>query len=373
MGMKLSGSLNLTGSINCSGSINGANNLVTTASFNNYTSSYMPTAIVRSNNPILINSQTPIIVTDMTVAPDAGTYIINFNSQFTVDNTSNETLEAAEALQTLYDELMALSATETGHAATYGSETLSPGIYTQAGAATITGDLTLDGGGDTASLFVFRQNGALTISAAAQVLLTNGAQSNNVWFVSEGASSTGANSIISGSIISNQAAVSTGADTKIQGRMLAINGAASVGATSIFTEPIGNSVSTLGSLDLFNIFCATGSITNTGASEIELSVGTNDGTITGFGTAIVGGSLIAGGSVNLTIFRCGVYVDGVIIDDSLRSTSRPFAAETFEFPIILQTVATINEGQVIDIRGYSELGIQTIGPQMSLVITPITT
>jgi hypothetical protein len=333
--------------------------------------SLTPTIITKTNNSILINSKTPIIVTDMMVTPNAGTYIVTFNSQFVVQDTSSQTSQTAEDLQTLYDELMALSATETGHAATYGSETLGPGVYTQAGAANITGTLTLDAGGDPNALFVFRSVGAFTTAAGAEVVLINGAQSSNVWFVSEGASSTGANSIISGSILANQAAVSTGADTKIQGRMLAINGAASVGAASIFTEPIGNSVSTLGSLDLFNIFCATGSITNTGASEIELSVGTNNGTITGFETATVGGSLIPGGSANLTMFRCGVYVDGVIIDDSLRSTSRPFTAETFEFSIVLQTVVTINEGQVIDIRGYSELGVQTIGPRMSLLLTPI--
>jgi hypothetical protein len=73
------------------------------------------------------------------------------------------------------------------------------------------------------------------------------------------------------------------------------------------------------------------------------------------------------------VFRVGVYIDGVIIQDSLRSTSRPFVAETFEFPIVLQTVATITAGQTIDVRAYSELGIQTVGPRMSFVYTPILT
>ena len=128
---------------------------------------------------------------------------------------------------------------------------------------------------------------------------------------------------------------------------------------------------TLGLVDLFNIFCGAGGITNTGASEIQLSIGTNAGTITGFDTATVGGSIIPGGSSTLTVFRVGVYIDGVIIQDSLRSTSRPFIAETFEFPIVLQTVATITAGQTIDVRAYSELGIQTVGPRMSFVYTPI--
>jgi len=359
--------------LNISGNINGAPNLVTTSSFNTYTASLIPTAIVRSNNSTIINSPTPIIINDMSASLGAGTYIVNYNTQFTVDTTSNITLTASENLQTLYNQLYALPATVTGHAASHGGgETLGPGIYTQPAAMDITGTLTLDASGDVDALFVFRCVGAFTTAAGASVLLTNGAQSSNVWFVSEGAASTGANASISGSILANQAAVSTGADAKIQGRLLAINGAAGLGSATTFTEPIGTSVSaSIGSINLFNIYCATGSITNTGASSIQLSVGTNDGTITGFETATVGGSIIPGGAATTTIFRAGVYVDGVIIDDSLRSTARPQAAETFEYPIVLQTVATLTAGQTIDVRAYSESGIQTVGPRMSLVITPI--
>jgi hypothetical protein len=383
------GNTTITGSLGISGNINGAPNLVTTASFNSYTASQSsltyvtntsfnsytasqsPLAYLSSANNVLINSPTPIIVTGMSASPNMGTYIVNFNSEFTVDDTSSQTLQASIDLQALYAELIAIPATVTGHAATYGSETLTAGVYTQAGAATITGTLTLDGGGNSNSLFVFRNAGAFSTGASANVLLINGAQSNNVWFVSEGASSTGASAIISGSMLSNQAAVSTGAGTRIQGRILAINGAAGLGAASIVTAPVGTSVSTLGSLDVFNIFCGAGSVSNTGASEIELSIGTNNGTITGFATATVGGSIVPSGAGTLSKFRCGVYVDGNIVQNSLRSATKPFEAETFEFPIVLQTVTTISEGQTIDIRGYSELGTQTIGPRMSLVLTPI--
>ena len=337
------------------------------------------TALTESNNAILIDRPTPVIITDMTASLPAGTYLVNFNSQFTVDDTSSQTAQAKAELIVLYDQLDALTATgsETDRGAnslTYGSETLGPGVYIQTGATNVTGTLTLDAGGDPDALFVFRTAGAFTTGVGAEVILAGDATSENVYFVSEGASSTAADAIFRGSLLANQAAVSVGADTRLEGRMLAVNGAVSLGAASIITAPTGttNSSLTLGSvLALFNMFSAQGGVSSTGASEIELSIGTNDGAITGFNTATVGGSIIPGGAGTQTVFRCGIYIDGVIIEDSLRSTSRPFEAETFEYPIVLQTVATITAGQTIDVRAYSELGIQTVGPRMSLVLLPI--
>ena len=333
--------------------------------------------VIKTANAVLIDTPTPTIITDMTLTPPAGTYLVNFNSQFTVDSTSSQTLQAKADLIILYDELIALTATgsETDRGAnplTYGSETLGPGVYIQTGATNVTGTLTLDAGDDPNALFVFRTAGAFTTGVGAEVVLAGGATSSNVFFVSQGAASTAADAIFRGTILANQAAVSTGAGTTLEGRMLAINGAVSLGAASILTAPTGtiNSSLTLGTvLAIFNMFAGTGSISSTGASEVQLSVGTNAGTITGFDTATVGGSLIPGGSSSLAIFRCAVFVDNVIIPDSLRSDTRPIAAETFEFPFILQTIATLDGTQTIDVRARSLLGIQTVGPRMSLILT----
>ena len=369
------GNTTITGSLGISGNINGAPNLVTTSSFNAYTASHSPIAFTRSNNAVLIDSPTPIIVTDMSTSPNLGTYIVNFNSQFTVDDTSSQTAQAKTDLIALYNQLNAMTASgdETNRGAnstTYGNETLGPGVYIQTAATNIAGTLTLNGTSD--DLFVFRTAGAFSTSTFAEVILSGGAVSNNVWFVAEGTATTGADSNISGSLLANQAASSTGARAKLQGRVFSVTGAPSID-TSILSAPTGtiNSYLSLGSLDLFNIFCGTGAPSNAGASTVQLSVGTNSGAITGFQTATVGGSIVPAGAGSLSIFRVGVYVDGVLIQDSLRSTSKPFEAEHFEFPIVLQTVTTITQGQTIDIRGYSELGIQTIGPRMSLVLTPI--
>jgi hypothetical protein len=51
-------------------------------------------------------------------------------------------------------------------------ETISPGIYSISGAS-ITGNLTLDGGGNSISIFVIKQM-ALWPQAQIQIILTNG-------------------------------------------------------------------------------------------------------------------------------------------------------------------------------------------------------
>ena len=329
------------------------------------------TAIVSDSNTVAILTPTPTIVTGMTATPSAGSYLVNFNSQYTIDDISSQTAQAKTDVIALYDELMALTTTVTRAGGVYGNgETLTAGVYDFAAATSLNGILTLNAQGDSTKQFVFRCTGAFTTNTFSEVALTGGALSSNVWFVSEGAGSTGADTIFRGSILANQAAVSTGARTTMEGRLLAITGENSINTTT-FTIPTGTSQSTLGSISNFTMFTGTGALGNAGASVIPQSVGTNAGAITGFATATVGGSIITPTSPSQSSFSCGVYIDGVLISNSQRVTDKPFEALNFEYPVILQTVATITAGQTIDIRASSLLGEQHIGPRMSLVMTPI--
>ena len=330
----------------------------------------------RDNNDtsVAITTSTPTIITGMTHdIPNNVPQLVNFNSQFTVNTTSSETAQAKTDLVALYDRLVALTATVTDHAATHGSETLGPGVYTTAGAMNITGTLTLNG--SATDLFVFRCAGAFTTGASAEVILTGGAVSSNVWIVAEGAASTGASTVFRGNIMANTAAVSTGASTSIEGRMMAISGAVGIGAASIVTAPTGTSVQALGTLDSFNLFTGTGAVSTTGTdTTVALGIGTNSGNITGFVVANVGGNIVPGGAPNIAEFHVGVYIDGVVIPDSIRTSHRSADHEGSEHPIVLQTVADIStEGQTIDIRAYSTLGTCTVGPGMIMVLTPVTT
>jgi len=322
-------------------------------------------AVVESNNTVVANSNTPTVITDMSMVLGAGQYLVTFNSEYT-DTLGRVTATAAADLAILYDYLIELPATVTDHASAYGSgETLGPGVYTQAAASSIAGTLTLDAGGDPNALFVFRSAGALTTAASTNVVLINGATSKNIWWVSQGSISTGADSVIRGSLFTNQAAVSTGARTQIEGRMLAINGAAAVGDASIFTEPTGTSVAPLGSIALFSIFAAIGGISNTGESEIALSIGTNSGTITGFETATVSGEIYPGGIADLAVISYGIYVGGVLVADSARSQTHTTLVSGW--PMSLQTIITLPSPQTVDVRTKAPIGEFSIGPGMSFV------
>ena len=349
------------------------------------TGEIVPSAIVngpktyitqKSNNTLLVEAATPtapLIVPLMSITLPAGTYSIVYNSEFRVTDTSSVTTIAKSDLVTLYNELNAMNATVVDHGVTYGSETLSPGVYTNAAATNVTGTLTLDGGDDTNALFVFRTGGAFSTAASAEVLLTNGARSANVWFVSEGASSTGANSIMKGNILANQAAASVGNNTHIEGRMFAINGAAGIDASAFtIAAPVGPSIATLGAtLGDFSIFCGVGNVSNTGTSSVALNIGTDAGTITGFESSTIEGNLFPSGSDTLGKIFAGIYIDGVLFESSQRSQTRTFREVGSEFPLLLQSVISTTADQVVDIRVYTSIGKVRIGPNMLLIAEPL--
>jgi len=70
------------------------------------------------------------------------------------------TVKAKEDLDKAYTTLMGLANTVTDHGAAFGSgETIAPGIYAIAGAGSLAGTLTLDGGGDSNAVFVLSLQG----------------------------------------------------------------------------------------------------------------------------------------------------------------------------------------------------------------------
>jgi len=341
------------------------------ASVSTRSNSHSPTVLTSDSTIVSIQTSTPVIITGMTLTPSPGSYLVNFNSQYTIDDTTSITLPAKQDVIALYTELDALVSTVTRTGSVYGNnEILTAGVYDYTPASTLNGKLTLNAEGDSTKQFIFRCGGTFTTTANSEIELISGSISSNVWFVSEGAASTGADSIFKGSILANQAAVSAGARTNFEGRLLTITGGNTIDSTT-FTLPTGTSQSTLGLISSFTLFTGTGAVGNTGASILPQDVGTNAGAITGFATATVGGSLIPGGASEITRFSCGVYIDGILISNSRRVTYKPFEALNFEYPVILQTVATITAGQTIDVRASTELGKQHIGPRMSLSFTPL--
>jgi hypothetical protein len=217
-------------------------------------------------------------------------------------NTDTVTAQAKKDLFIAYHQLISVPVTDATHTPAFGgSETLTPGVYTVAGAGSLAGSLTLDALGDTNALFIFRFGGAYATGASSSVILTNGARSCKVFWVAEGAITLAASTVMKGTMLANHAAVSAAASCNIEGRMLSTTGAIAFGPAIISIPPC-NSDSSLppissccnpnfGATIDFVIFTSNGAVSNVGNSNLTKNVGTDLGSFTGFGTATVIGSM----------------------------------------------------------------------------------
>ena len=142
-------------------------------------------------------------------------------------NSTSETAQCASDLAALYLELT-LRTADAQTDGNYGGSitTLTPGIYNTVGAITVTGNLTLDGQGNPDARFIIRSVGAFTSGATSKIILTNGTQAKNVFWVINGAIAIGANVDAKGIFINN-AAISLGANDKLEGSILTTNGSIS--------------------------------------------------------------------------------------------------------------------------------------------------
>jgi hypothetical protein len=132
-------------------------------------------------------------------------------------------------VQAAYDEIFAMTPTETGHAPAYGGgETLLPGVYAIGAAGSVGGDLTLDADGDTEAIFIFKFGGAFTTGASTNINLINGATSCRVFWIAQGAIAMAALTNMKGTLIASGGAISMGANGILEGRMLSTTGEATV-------------------------------------------------------------------------------------------------------------------------------------------------
>jgi hypothetical protein len=309
---------------------------------------------VDASSIISTTSTTDVVITDMTkTLVEAGTYSIHFNGQLNIPaanyTTGFSTATAAADLNLIYNDIMAIPVTGT-HALTFGSgETLLPGVYNVAGAASIAGTLTLNGNNEINPIFIVRANaGAFNTGAGTNVILTNGATTKNVFWIADGAVGLGASTNISGTLFSHGAAVA-GANTTVNGRLLTTLGAISFGEGTL-TLPTGNSIINFRSLSNFVIFTSSGGIANTGASVYNGDIGTGGGAITGFtATATVNGTIFQSGSTTLVtpinhMATFSLYKNGVLIPNSSRTRVQ------LPSDISLLALSTIGVGDTVDVR-----------------------
>lgn len=337
---------------------------------------------------IATTSEITSVIDGMSISPRAGTYLVSFNSEYTnlptsipgtttTTTTGFNTGQGVIDLAAAYTTLMAFPVTNATHTITFGSgETLLPGVYSTAAALSIAGVLTLDGGGDANSLFIFKSVGAVNAAAGVSIVLTNGASASNIFWIAEGAAAIGAGTIMKGTLLAHGGAVAMGAGGDLQGHMFSTGGAIAFGPGTAITSAIGSYVD-FGVLNSFVIYTSAGALGGTGISHLTGNLGTNLGLITGFETAIIDGTIYEPGigSITQTVTTptttaanatatFGVYVNGNLIANSSKIKTTTINATD----IALQAIATIAEGQSIDIRWKVETGTTTLANRILTIM-----
>lgn len=206
--------------------------------------------------------------------------------------------QAATDLLLAYNQLNATVPTFFIAPALGSGQTLIPGVYSIAGAATLNLDLTLNGQGNVNSVFIFQISGPLSTGALAKVKLINGAKACNVFWKVEGLVSMASGTSMKGTIVANNAAINMNSGDTLEGRALSTTGAISIDGTFAYT-PVGcgspfltgPTAPSLASTSCYAIFSSDGPVTNTGITYATGDVGTNLGLTTGFNTLNVVGAV----------------------------------------------------------------------------------
>jgi hypothetical protein len=240
-------------------------------------------------------------------------------------------VQAQADLKAAYNGVVARTGGTTIAGALAGT-TVTPGLYSIAGAASNTGTLILDGNGNPNAVFVFQVGGALTMAAGAQITLVNGAQASNVFWQVDGAGGIGANASFVGTLMAHDA-IAVGADTVFNGRALALTGAVSLNANEFYSAP--PTVTIAGGATAF---------TNDPTPNIT---GTTDLDAPGVVTVTIAGQTLTGTpsngawSVNSAILANGTYTVLASVTDGAGNTSS--ATQQLTIDTVLPVI-TINGG-----------------------------
>jgi hypothetical protein len=141
---------------------------------------------------------------------------------------------AQNDLTTAYNTLAGLPCGTVVGTPNIGGTTRAAGVYCSASSMLVTGNLTLDGGGDPNATFVFQAGSTLT--TAGNVILINSAQAKNVYFQVGSSATLGVGSLWQGNILALQS-ITLNDNVTLLGRALARNGAVTLGNNNTITLP----------------------------------------------------------------------------------------------------------------------------------------
>ena len=154
----------------------------------------------------------------------------------TIEAGTSVAQEAQADLTAAYEDAASRPIDVTTPTTQLGGLVLIGGVYAAPGKAALglTGTLTLDGGGNSNSVFIFQTDFALDTAASSNISLINGALECNVFWQVGGSATLGASSVFAGSILA-QTAITVGAGVGFHGHALARDAAVTLD-TDTFSE-----------------------------------------------------------------------------------------------------------------------------------------
>jgi hypothetical protein len=194
------------------------------------------------------NVPTSVVTGDLALSPAAASYITGFaltkagtswtspqvvGSVFAANNdppTPALLTTAIGDMQTAYEDAAGRSSPDFSEleAGMIGGLTLTPGLYAWSSSVTIPSDVTL--AGDANDVWIFQVSGDLELSAAQEMVLSGGAQPQNVFWQVAGSVDLGTSSHAEG-IVLGKTAITLQTGASINGRLLAQTAVTIAGAT----------------------------------------------------------------------------------------------------------------------------------------------
>jgi len=113
-----------------------------------------------------------------------------------------------------------------------GGLTLTPGVYSFATSAQLTGALALDALGDESAVFVFQIGSTLTTASNSTVTVVNGASGCNVFWQIGSSATLGTATSFVGNILAT-ASITVATAAVVSGRVIALNGAVTLDSNDI--------------------------------------------------------------------------------------------------------------------------------------------
>jgi uncharacterized protein with beta-barrel porin domain len=155
------------------------------------------------------------------------------NAPYTIYNNEAVAAGAQSQLTTAYNLLAGRPTTADLTGQDLGGMILGGGVYNFNSSAQLTGQLTLDGGGDPNTIFIFNIGSTLTTAAASSIVLANGADPNKVFFRVGSSATLGSTTQFVGKILAlTSITLVTGASINC-GAALARNGAVTLDSNVI--------------------------------------------------------------------------------------------------------------------------------------------